>query len=308
MSASFQISTMDNGFPGIFVEVMLNKPGDIPHTFGKRLLNLLGAGVFDRKAAARMRDRALTAIDQIRKKQEKIEHEVLLNLKDFWDYKTKVYEEKIEKIAEFSNTHTLIGKSERIPFQIQDESPNIIRAPKAPDYVKISYPIARTLAGFLLGCIAGGVIGYGIFAISKLQRSEFTLLIIFALLCITLGAFTALLISTKHYASARVAERLFLIQTGCYIINAFQRVIYLHKFQPIILKMQAVIEKEGEDLLSAITHNFEPTLEDGTNACSLLTSILDIPLFNADGAFLSEAIEKLHMEKQKIERMKLEDL
>ncbi|MBP4049681.1 hypothetical protein J9978_09230 [Chromobacterium violaceum] len=272
---------------------------DTPRTFGGWLANFLGGGRLDRKTAQRMRADALAAINEAQAKLAEARREAATVLDEFHEHKEMVYR---KHVADFSGAYALIDKSARSSYFAQTESLKLAKALEAPEPPPLPSSIAKIIGGLCLGGVLGGVLGYGLLAADVLGGA-------FAPVVIgVLAAVPGLALAMRAGASAGVrlkdATRHFIAgELMQYLLEADKQIHDLGEVATSVTAMKTGIEHLIGTLTRMVEEVLDPLLEDSFNACDLLTTILDTPLLDGEGALMEGVIEKLHAQRADVGEM-----
>lgn len=291
---------MEHSISESVIDHYLSVPDDdAPRSSRKKLLNLLGAGALDRKAAKRMRAHSVSVIDSVHEKLEAAKLNAIQVLERFHHYKFIVY---YEKVKDFTPAYSFIDKAERSQYNEPFDFEKLVSTLQFPPLNPMPSGKLKKAGGFFLGGAIGSVLGNGLLVAGLLPVSIAPTAIIF--FSAVSGMTIAMRVGSSHWARQREAERSIRTTNAPCFLAAISRLRDLEKIRASVDAMEKEISRLSETLAVTQTEVLDPVLEDGSNACKLLTEILDTALLDGEGALLAGVVEKLQSQKVGVNKMR----
>ncbi|HDR9277441.1 TPA: hypothetical protein QDB24_005581 [Burkholderia vietnamiensis] len=275
-------------------------PGDdVPRSSGATLANLLGAGRLDRKAAQRMHQHASAALAGVAGSLEKAKGEAKAAFEEHHDYKDRIYR---EKVAGFTGVYKLLSLSRSTHYRPAiSEALKLPLTPNVPAVQALPSSTGKIIAGLCLGGVLGCAAGYGLVATGILVGVNAPAVIG------TLAALAAIALAVvggiKAAAKQREVAREFLGDTAMFVMSADQHVSDLEMVPACLAVLKADIRQLEGTLDHVVEQQLDPILEDASNACQLLTDLIDTPLLDGEGALMEGVIEKVHAYRKSVSEM-----
>ncbi|PRG37117.1 hypothetical protein C6T52_12570 [Burkholderia multivorans] len=272
-------------------------PGDDSlRSFGAKLGNLLGAGRLDRKAAQRMHQHASTALAGIAGSLEKAKGEAKAAFDEHHDYKGRIYR---EKVAGFTGAYKLLALSRSAHYgPAESEALKLPLTPDVPAVRALPSSAGRIILALCLGGVLGGAVGYGVEGTGIVVGVN--ALAVIGILAALAAIASAMVAGVSAAAKQREAAREFLGDTTAFVANADQHVHDLEMVPACLALLKADIEQLESTLDHMVEQQLDPILEDASNACQLLTDLIDTPLLDGEGALMDGVIEKVQAYRKSV--------
>lgn len=263
-----------------------------------KLLNLLSVGGLDRKAAHQMRASSLAYVHSATEKLATSKASAEAALAEFEAYKARVFDDKVKP---FVNAYSLIDVDGASNYQLESESSALTAGVLPPSLPALASSGPRIAAGFMLGGAVGGFAAYCVAAAGLVSGAASPAVLI--AMSVVPGLFSATVAGCKLAAQMRMAEQQVYQSSLRYVSDVEEHVRALDKTPSKIAAMKDHIEGLSQRLCNAEEALLDPVLEDGSNACKLLTDILDTALLDGEGALMADVIEKLRSQRIEVQGM-----
>lgn len=270
-----------------------------PYDTMSRLLNLLSFGGLDRKAVHRMRASSLAYIHNANESLAASKAGATATLDELQAYKEKVFDDKVKP---FVNVYSLIDVDGASECRLESESSTLTAGILPPSLPGLASSGPRIAKGFMLGGLVGGLAAYGVAVAGVVSGAAVPAVLI--AMCMVPGLFSAMRAGCKQAAQMRKAEQHVCQTILGYVSDVEQRVRILDKIPSDVAAMKARIDSLIQRLCTAEESLLDPVLGDGSNACKLLTDILDTALLDGEGGLMADVIEKLHSQRTQVQGMR----
>lgn len=275
-------------------------PGDdAPRSIGARLANFLGVGRLDRQAAKRMHRHASAALAGVASRLDEAKGKAKAAFEAHHDYKERIYR---EKVAGFTGAYALLALSRSTHYgPAISEALKLPLTPNVPAVRALPSSAGQIIAGLCLGGVLGGAARYGLVATGILVSVNAPAVIG------TLAALPAIALAmaggVKAAAKQREVAREFLADTAMFMMKADQHIRDLEMVPACLEVLKADIKQFEGTLDHMVEQQLDPILEDASNACQLLTDLIDTPLLDGEGALMDGVIEKVQAYQKSVSEM-----
>ncbi|AIO73208.1 hypothetical protein [Burkholderia multivorans] len=275
-------------------------PGDDSlRSFGAKLANLLGAGRLDRKAAQCMHQHASTTLAGIAGSLEKAKGAAKAAFDEYHDYKDRIYR---EKVVGFTGVYKLLALSRSTHYvPAESEALKLPLTPDVPAVRALPSSAGKVILALCLGGVLGGAVGYGLEATGIVVGLN--ALAVIAIPAALAAIASAMVGGVSAAAKQREAAHEFLEDTAMFMTNADQHIRDLEMVPTCLALLKDDIEQLESTLDHMVEQQLDPILEDASNACQLLTDLIDTPLLDGEGALMDGVIEKVQAYRRSVGAM-----